>query len=88
MPKTDFLKNLAKQLGDAIPSSLGTLKNDFEKSCHRILKSAFSKLELVTREEFDTQTKVLLRTRKKIEELEKHLKDLETKLKSKSSKHD
>ncbi|OGT42710.1 MAG: hypothetical protein A3F42_06200 [Gammaproteobacteria bacterium RIFCSPHIGHO2_12_FULL_37_34] len=82
MPKADFLKNIADQLCEAIPSNLGTLKKDFEKSCQRILNSAFSKLELVTREEFDAESKVLLRTRKKLEELEKKLHALETKLKS------
>lgn len=83
MPKTDFFKTLATQLTEALPSHLGTLKNDFEKSCHRILSSAFDKFDLVTREEFDTQSKVLARTRKKLEELEAHLKKLEGKLKNK-----
>ena len=88
MSKTDFLKNLAEELCESIPSNFNALKKDFEKSCHRVLNSAFSKLELVTREEFDTQTKVLLRTRKKLEELEKQLKDLENKLKAKNRKHE
>lgn len=83
MPKTDFLKNLVDQLTDALPSQLGSLKKDFEKNCQRVLNRAFSKLELVTREEFDTQSKVLLRTRKKLEELEKQLKEIENKIKSK-----
>ncbi|OGT41067.1 MAG: hypothetical protein A3F13_07365 [Gammaproteobacteria bacterium RIFCSPHIGHO2_12_FULL_40_19] len=87
MSKVD-LKNLVDQLCEAIPSNLMAFKKDFEKSCHRILISTFSKLELVTREEFDTQSKVLLRTRKKLEELEKKLKELENKLKAKHRKHE
>ena len=83
MSKTHFLKNLAAQLSEALPSHLGTLKKDFEKNCQGILSKAFSKFDLVTREEFDTQTKVLGRTRKKLEELEEHIKSLETLMKNK-----
>lgn len=44
---------------------------DMEKNIKTIISSVFSKLDLVTREEFDTQQKVLLKTREKLEELEK-----------------
>ncbi len=74
MPKIDFLKNLASQLTDALPTHIEALKKDFQKNCHRILSSSFSKFNLITREEFDIQTKVLSRTRKKLEELENKLK--------------
>lgn len=77
MTKKNFLKDLASQLSDALPSHFGALKRDFEKNCHSVLTKAFAKFDLVTREEFDTQTKVLLRTRKKLEELEGHIKELE-----------
>jgi BMFP domain-containing protein YqiC len=77
MSKANFLKDLASQLSEALPSHGGTLKKDFEKNCQAILKSAFAKFDLVTREEFDTQTKVLGRTRKKLEELEEKVKALE-----------
>lgn len=86
MSKTNFLKDLASQLTEALPTHVGTLKKDFEKNCHSILGKAFAKFDLVTREEFDTQTKVLGRTRKKLEELEEHLKSLETLLKNKHRK--
>lgn len=84
MSKTNFLKNLAAQLSDALPTQIGVLKKDFEKQCQGILSKTFTKLDLVTREEFDTQSKVLLRTRKKLEELEKHVQKLESLLKNKS----
>ncbi len=86
MTKANFLKNLTAQLTDALPSHVGALKKDFEKNCHAILAKAFAKFDLVTREEFDTQTKVLGRTRKKLEELEEHIKSLETLLKGKHHK--
>ena len=84
--KPNFLKNLAAQLSDSLPSHLGTLKADFEKNCQRVLQHGFQKLDLVTREEFDLQSKVLLRTRKKLEEMEAHLREMETKLKGKKTK--
>lgn len=77
MIKSDFLKKLSEQLGDALPSHLGSLKKDFEKNCQAILQQTFAKFDLVTREEFDTQTKVLARTRQKVDELSAQLKDLE-----------
>ena len=86
MSKTNFLKNLSSQLTDALPSHIGALKNDFEKNCQRILSNAFKKFDLVTRDEFDTQTKVLARTRKKLEDLESHIKELEKLLANKHRK--
>jgi len=83
MSKANFLKDLASQLTAALPTHVGTLKKDFEKNCQGILSKAFAKFDLVTREEFDTQTKVLARTRKKLEEMERHLKKLEELLKTK-----
>lgn len=77
MSKRDFLKNIAAQLSDLLPTHIGTLKKDFEKNCHQKLRQIFHQFDLVTREEFDIQTKVLIRTRKKLEEVEQHLKQLE-----------
>lgn len=77
MEASQFLKDLAERLTNILPSSLQTLKKDCEKNIHSILVSAFSKLDLVTREEFDTQTKVLARSRKKISALEIKIQELE-----------
>lgn len=79
MSKPDFLKKIAKELSEALPSQLQAAKKDLEKNCHLALKSVFSKLDLVSREEFDVQAKVLARTRKKMEEMEELLKTLEKK---------
>lgn len=84
--KPNFLKNLAEQLTANLPSHLGTLKDDFEKNCQRVLHHAFQKLDLVTREEFDLQTKVLQRTRKKLDEMAALIKELEANQKSKKRK--
>jgi len=54
---------------------------DIEKNIDALLKSMFTKMELVTREEFDVQTGVLKRTRQKLEELEKKLSEIEARKK-------
>lgn len=74
-----FLKDLAARLSESMPNNLHSFKKDIEKNFHGVLMSAFAKLDLVTREEFDAQSKVLLRTRKKLESLEIELKKLEKK---------
>lgn len=83
MKKPHFLQDLAEQLCSALPEHLVSFKKDAEKNFHVVLHRAFNKLELVTREEFDAQTKVLARSRKKIEALEEKVKLLEKKLKEK-----
>ena len=87
MLKANFLKTLANQLTEALPTHISTAKKDVEKKCQLVLNKAFTKLDLVTREEFDIQTKVLIRTRKKLEELQKQLKTLEDCL-NKNKPHD
>lgn len=77
MAKPNFLSDLVEQLTNALPTHLGTLKKDFEKNCRGILNKTFDKFDLVRREEFDVQSKVLARTRKKCEALEAELKKLE-----------
>ncbi len=52
---------------------------DLEKNLRALLASTFSRLDLVTREEFDVQREVLARTRAKLEELEAKLAELEKK---------
>lgn len=52
---------------------------DIEKNLRVLMQSAFSRLELVTREEFDVQRAVLVRTRAKLAELETKLAELENK---------
>ena len=86
MKKTHVLKDLAARLYKTLPKDLHTVKKDLEKNFHGILKGTFAKLELVTREEFDVQSKVLSRTRKKLEDLEREIKHLEKALKNKTEK--
>ncbi len=50
---------------------------DLDKHFRELLKSTLAKLNLVTREEFDVQTRVLAKTRAKLEELEKQIAEIE-----------
>ena len=76
---TKLIDDLARQISDSIPSGVKGIRQDLEKNIHTLLQGAFAKLDLVTREEFDTQSQVLLRTREKLDQLEKLVSELEEK---------
>ena len=74
---TFSLDDLVTRLSAAVPAGLHTVKNDLDRNFRSILQSALTKLDLVTREEFDIQANVLARTRQKLEALEKRVDLLE-----------
>ena len=63
-----------------LPEDLNILKEDLEKNLRATLNATFSKMELVTREEFDIQASLLSRTREKLETLQEKLSELEKQL--------
>lgn len=65
------------RLMEVVPISIRTAKTDIEANFRSILQAMFTKLDLVTREEFDVQANVLLRTREKLTALEAKIKQLE-----------
>lgn len=67
------LDSIAKRLYESIPTGLRGLEHGLEQKLREILQTVFAKLDLVTREEFDTQVRVLSRTRAKVGELEKQV---------------
>ncbi len=69
----DTLDDLAHKLSQALPPSLKEAKKDVEENFKIILQAGFSKMNLVTREEFDKQTALLHQARKKLAELEQRL---------------
>lgn len=77
-----FLDDLATRLANAMPGALRDLQSDAQKNARAVLQSAFSKLNLVTREEFDIQTQVLARTRAHVTELEHQVAQLEAALRA------
>lgn len=73
MINDNHLEELAKKLLEVLPDNIQSLNSEMQKKFHDVLQIAFSKLDLVTRDEFDVQLKVLARTREKVEELEDKL---------------
>jgi len=71
------IEEIAKQVTDAIPPGLKTLANDFEDKTKTVLQRKLAQLDVVTREEFDVQTQVLIKTCAKLAELETRLAELE-----------
>ncbi|MGB5539438.1 MAG: accessory factor UbiK family protein [Gammaproteobacteria bacterium] len=77
MLNTKFIDDLARQISNSIPAGVKGLQQDVEKNVRTLLQGAFARLDLVTREEFDVQAKVLMRTREKLEALERLVAELE-----------
>lgn len=77
MDKTNFLNDLQSKLSQVLESSPA---KDIEKNVKTMLNQGFSKLDLVTREEFDIQAQVLAKTRVRLELLEARVAELEAKL--------
>lgn len=73
----DIFSQLQGQFGQFVPDMARAARNDFEAQARATVMSVLSKLDLVTREEFDAQQAVLMRTREKVEALEKRVADLE-----------
>jgi BMFP domain-containing protein YqiC len=65
------IDDLARRLNDLVPPGLKDARADLEQNFKATLQAGLAKLDLVTREEFDVQRAVLLRTREKVEELER-----------------
>ena len=74
------IDEIASRLSGSIPPGLNNLREDLEKNFHAILQSAFSKMDLVTREEFEVQKAVLAKTRQKLEDMEKRVAELEARI--------
>ncbi len=70
------LEDLAKNLIAILPPSLQNLEKDIQQQFKEILQSTFARLDLVTRDEFDIQVKVLARTREKLDALQMHVESL------------
>jgi BMFP domain-containing protein YqiC len=71
------LEEVVQSISNALPSGVSAMQKDTEKNIRAVLSSTFTKLDLVTRDEFDIQTQVLHRTREKLEALEQRVAQLE-----------
>jgi hypothetical protein len=74
MDKTSFIDELQDRVTAVIQQ---TPAADLQKNLKALLAQQFARLELATRDEFDTQAKVLARARARLEELERRIAELE-----------
>ena len=77
MFNTEKINEISNKINKMIKSSPLA---DVEKNINALIKGAFTKMELVSREEFDVQAEVLRNTREKLVLLEKKLAELENKI--------
>jgi BMFP domain-containing protein YqiC len=74
------IDELARRLSNLVPPALREGREELQENFRTVLQSGLTRLELVTREEFEVQRAVLLRTREKLEALQQTVADLETQL--------
>ena len=72
-----FFEDLQQRVAELVAQSPA---KDIERNVKAMMSSAFAKVDLVTREEFDVQAKVLARTRERLEQLEQRVAALEARL--------
>lgn len=77
MKPNEVLQDIQTKFSELLKNSPA---KDMERNVKAMLTQGFTKFDLVTREEFDTQTQVLVRTRLRLEELERRVAELETQL--------
>ncbi|MDC8014144.1 accessory factor UbiK family protein [Tahibacter soli] len=71
------IDELARRLAELVPAGISEAKADLTDNFRDTLRAGMRKLDLVTRDEFDVQRCVLLRTREKVEALEARVAQLE-----------
>ena len=74
MATSRFLDELQARLSEVLAASPA---RDLQKNLRAVLTAGFARLDLVTREEFDVQAKVLARTRERLADLERRLAEIE-----------
>ena len=72
------IEELVDGIAKVLPAGSGQLRDEVRDNVRLVLESAFTRMNLVTREEFDAQTLLLRRTREKLEELERLVAKIES----------
>lgn len=72
------VEDLARRLFESVPPALRGMQQDLEANFRAVLRANLSRLDLVARDEFDAQARVLERTRAQLAELERRLAELES----------
>ncbi|MCM2338599.1 MAG: accessory factor UbiK family protein [Lysobacter sp.] len=74
------IDDLARRLSSLVPPGLREGREELQQNFKAVLQTGLTKLDLVTREEFEVQRAVLLRTREKLESLQRTVEELEARL--------
>ncbi len=72
-----MIENMSERIGALLPADLGALRNEFKTNVKVLLEASLTRMDVVTREEFDAQSALLRRSREKLDQLEKQLAELE-----------
>lgn len=70
-------EEMSERLSRLLPESAHELRADFERNAKTVMQQTLSRMELVTREEFDVQAEVLAHTREQLESMEARVAELE-----------
>lgn len=84
MIDNNLLNELSRRLAALVPAA-NDVKDELRTKMEQTLKSALLEFDLLTKEEFDSQSQALIRAEQRIQELEILLKDLENRIDSKNS---
>ncbi len=71
------LDDLVRRIADSLPQGIAQLNEDVRKNLKEVISTSLSRMDLVSREEFEVQSAVLARTREKLERLEAQVAELE-----------
>lgn len=75
--ETPRIDEIARRLLETVPPGLRAVQQDLENNFRAVLRSSLTKLDLVSRDEFEAQARVLERTRARLEELERRVAQME-----------
>lgn len=78
MQSQAFIDRLMADIGRHLPADLGHLRHEVEHSVRAVLAETLTRLDLISREEFEIQQRVLERTRSRLDALEKQVAELES----------
>ena len=71
------IDEIARRLFESVPPGVRAIRQDLESNFRAVLRASLTKLDLVSRDEFDAQMRVLERTRARLEELERRVAEME-----------
>ena len=71
--KTNKIKELVDNIINLLPKNTDVIKDDVKDNLKILINDYLRRIDIVTREEFDVQKAVLLKTRKKLEDIEQKL---------------